>query len=385
MLRSVLAFAIAATFLGLGLGRFAFSPLIPELIAARWVEVSAAQAIGAANLIGYLVGALAAAPAVRLMPERVLCLASGILVVLSYAMFFAPLGLSWFWLARFLAGVGGGVLMVVGTAASGRQLAVLGKRRFQPILFTGLGLGALFAALFLPYLIEYGVEASIFVLLALSTAALAVLWASSGFPMKGIGPAPTTSARPSRPSPTVILVLLAYGCEALGFVMHTVYLPDMLRRNVGYSEVEIGVSWAFFGIGACAGPLIVLLMRRVMSDFTALWSAFLVKAAGVSLVLVTTSLPAASLSLFIVGALTPGIVILTSGALSLSAPPDRYLKLWAAATAIFALGQMTSGMIIAAISAEGYLPALILSVTVLLVGATLAFLAQRLIPREVQT
>jgi len=382
MLRSVLIFAISAMFLGLGLGRFAFSPLIPELVGNDWLDVGAAQAVGAANLVGYLIGALLAKPALRLTNERTLCVLSGALVFLSYDLLIMPFGVGWFWIMRFLAGVGGALLMVVATSAAGRQLAALDRKQFQPMVFVGIGLGALFAAICLPQVLAYGIEVSIVALMVFSGVALAALWWSSGFLQRDIAPRSSSEGSVSRTGWGVYLILLAYGFDALGFVMHTVYLPDMLRRAYGHTEGQVGLSWAMFGIGACVGPLFVMLLRRVLSVSNALWIAFALKAVGVALVLVATDPITASLSLFIVGMLTPGIVILTSGALSAAAPPDRYLALWAGGTALFALCQMLSGMFIAATSAQGYEAALILSVIVLATGAILALTSKRVLQQE---
>lgn len=374
-LRPILIFAVSAMFLGLGLGRFAFSPLIPELIDAGWLAVPAAQTIAAANLIGYFAGAVLASPALRIMDERRLCILSGGLVVLSYGMFAVPLGPVWFWLARFLSGMGGALLMVVGTTAAMRQLAVIGRQRLQPVVFVGIGLGALFAALFLPALLHHGITVSLLALLVFSAVALALLWNNGGFLSRIRLPAAPAGRPMTGIGWGVVLIVVAYGCDALGFVMHTVYLPDMLRRAYGFTEAQVGAVWAFFGIGACLGPGFVMILRRALPVLSALWLAFALKAGAVLLVLVITTPATASLSLFMVGMLTPGIVILTSGALAAAAPPERYLGLWSVATAVFALCQMIGGMVIAAISGQGYGPALILSVMVLMLGAALSFMA----------
>lgn len=382
MLRSVLIFAISAMFLGLGLGRFAFSPLIPELVESGWLDVGTAQSVGAANLVGYLVGALLAKPALRLTSERTLCVLSRALVFLSYDLLILPFGAGWFWIMRFLAGIGGAMLMVVATAAAGRQLTALDRKQLQPMVFVGIGLGALFAAICLPQLLVYGIDVSIAALMAFSGIALATLWWSSNLLHRDIVPRSSSMGPVSRTSWSVALILLAYGFDAMGFVMHTVYLPDMLRRSYGHTEGQIGLSWAMFGIGACFGPLLVMLLRRVLSVSNALWIAFALKALGVALVLVAIDPITASLSLLIVGMLTPGIVILTSGALSAAAPPDRYLELWAGGTALFALCQMMSGMFIAATSAQGYETALVLSVIVLGTGAVLVFSSKYFLQKE---
>src|SRR5688500_8418006 len=51
---------LCATLVGIGLARFAYTPLIPALIAAGWFTPAQAAYLGAANLAGYLAGALLA-------------------------------------------------------------------------------------------------------------------------------------------------------------------------------------------------------------------------------------------------------------------------------------------------------------------------------------
>src|SRR5262249_33019667 len=48
---------LCAILVGIGLSRFAYTPLLPELIAAHWFAPSQAAYLGAANLAGYLAGA----------------------------------------------------------------------------------------------------------------------------------------------------------------------------------------------------------------------------------------------------------------------------------------------------------------------------------------
>ena len=56
---------LCASPIGIGLSRFAFTPLLPELIAEHWFPASSAAYLGAANLAGYLAGASLARPACR--------------------------------------------------------------------------------------------------------------------------------------------------------------------------------------------------------------------------------------------------------------------------------------------------------------------------------
>src|SRR5207248_7065407 len=94
-LRATMA-ALSANLVGIGLARFGYTPLIPALIAAGWFRPSAAVYLGAANLAGYLAGALGARwIAARTGTATALRLA----MLLTAASLFAcafPLGFGWF-------------------------------------------------------------------------------------------------------------------------------------------------------------------------------------------------------------------------------------------------------------------------------------------------
>ena len=54
--------AFCASLIGIDLARFAYSPPLPAIVGAHWFEPAIAVYLGAANLAGYLVGALFARP-----------------------------------------------------------------------------------------------------------------------------------------------------------------------------------------------------------------------------------------------------------------------------------------------------------------------------------
>ena len=52
----------SASLVGIGLARFAYTPLLPAIVGAHWFAPSTAAYLGAANLAGYLAGAVLARP-----------------------------------------------------------------------------------------------------------------------------------------------------------------------------------------------------------------------------------------------------------------------------------------------------------------------------------
>lgn len=155
---------LCASLDSIGLARFAFTPLIPELIQAHWFPASSVIYLGAANLAGYVCGALIGrAVGARLGNERTLRL----MMVWITAAFLAcavPLSFGWYFSWRFMSGMAGGVVMVLVASATPRfgravwmlylQYALMATAAVVPMVFLvdfiarGLGAGTHLGSVF---------------------------------------------------------------------------------------------------------------------------------------------------------------------------------------------------------------------------------------------
>src|SRR6202012_1478507 len=102
-----------ASLVGIGLARFAYSPLLPAIIGAHWFDASMAAYLGAANLAGYLAGALLGRPFAVRMGSVAALRAMMALTSLAFFTCAFPVSFAWFFSWRFLSGVSGGALMVL--------------------------------------------------------------------------------------------------------------------------------------------------------------------------------------------------------------------------------------------------------------------------------
>ena len=105
--------ALCASLVGIGLARFAYTPLIPALVAEDWFGPAEAAYLGAANLAGYLAGALLARPMAARTSAAVVLRAMMVLATVAFFACALPLSFWWFFIWRSAAGFSGGVLMVL--------------------------------------------------------------------------------------------------------------------------------------------------------------------------------------------------------------------------------------------------------------------------------
>lgn len=334
-----------ATLCGVGLSRFAYTALMPAMVQAGWFSPSQTAYLGAANLLGYLVGALSAhALTERLGARRVLGAAFAA-VALSFALSSVPQSFAGFFAWRFAAGVAGAILMVIGPSV-GMSAAPVGRRAvLGPLMFSGIGWGALLAATVVPTLAARGLPAVWWALVALAALA-GGLGVRAGARLAASAAAPVAAAGASgglRWSAAVLLVMLAYACDAAGFIPHTVFWVDYLAREQHLGATYAATQWAVFGLGAIVGPMTAAWCAARWDWHRAVVGGYAVKAVGVGLPLLWFSLGGHTLSSFLVGALSPGVAALTSGRLMQLVGPAAHKQVWGYATAVFALAQAVSG------------------------------------------
>lgn len=376
-----------AVLCGVGLSRFAYTALMPAMVQAGWFTPSQAAYLGAANLLGYLIGALSAhALTERLGVRRVLgsCLA---VVALSFVLSSVAQPFASFFLWRFAAGVAGAILMVVGPSASMAAAPPQRRAALGPLMFSGVGWGALMSATVVPTLLSQGLSAVWWALALLASACAWAGWRASAHlhpPLHAAAVVPDTAALacgigPLRASRAVLLVMLAYACDAAGFIPHTVFWVDYLAREQQLGAAYAASQWAFFGLGAIVGPITAAWCASRWDWPRTLSSGYAIKAVGVGLPLIVFSYGGHAVSSFLVGALSPGLAALTSGRLMQLVGPRHHKQYWGYATAVFALMQAVSGYAMAWLygTAGVYRPLFVAGLACMSLGWGLAWLSSR--------
>lgn len=342
--RGVLA-ALLAVIVGIGLSRFAYSALMPLLVEAGWVSSAEAGYLGAANLAGYLLGAVIglAEPAQR--QARVLLRASMLLAGMAFVFSALPVGFWWLAGWRVMAGVTGGTLMVLAAPAIMPLVPRHRQGLMSGVVFSGVGFGVVIAALLVPVLAGTGPAAAWIALGVLCLAATAVAWrAWPAVPAAPAGGRPASVAELLRVQPAVAVTALIYGLTAFGLVPHMVFLVDFIARGLGQGLASGGFYWALFGIGAIAGPLAAGWLADAMGARPALNLVLLLQIPLVALPALADSPWALSLSSCLVGGALSGLVTLTASRMrELAAGAHQRTAFWSIATVAFAVGQATGG------------------------------------------
>ena len=245
-----MAAGCSATFLGIGLSRFAYSPLLPAMVQSGWLGPGAAGALGAANLGGYLAGALAATLVGRSIGIGRALKFCMLLSAAAFAFCAIRGSLLWFLPWRVLAGFTGGVLMVL--AGPAVQAAVPPRMRGLAggVTIAGVGFGIIFGAVLVPAVLPYGLPAAWLALCAAGLAVSALTWAF--WPPAAIPSRQRAFAAARVPGAGRLIAV--YALASFAATPHMLWWPDFIARGLGWGTTEAALFWLLFGIAAACGP-----------------------------------------------------------------------------------------------------------------------------------
>ena len=342
--RVVVACGLVALAVAMGIGRFAFTPLMPLMQRDGTLAASAGAEWAAANYIGYLVGALTASRFAR--DPRVGLrwgLAGVVATTLAGACAFAP----WMGaLSRAAAGVFSAWVLV---SASSWGLAELARRRQPQLgawLYTGVGLGIALAGT-LAWLGGRQPAAWLWLELGLLAAAG---WAVVGRGLRGerqptsMAPSAIAAARLSG-NGTKGLVF-CYGAFGFGYIVPATFLPAMARQQVD-DPLVFGLTWPLFGLAAA-------LSVAGAARWLGAWPRRRVWALAQGLMALGTALPLASQALWALAAsavLVGGtFMVATMAGLQMAREqrPADPTPLLARMTVAFAAGQIAGPLLVRA-------------------------------------
>lgn len=335
--------------IGMGLGRFSYTPMVPTLIASGSLSEAEAGYVGATNLGGYLLGGLAV-PWLLRRADRVVWLRVAIcLSVLCLCASIVPGGFLWLAFWRGLVGISVAVIMILGIS-SATATAPAGRTGLaNAVAYTGVGTGILLAAAGLPWLLSVGEIWAWGGAAAIGLGALVVaLWAWAG-PAAEIArtiPPPPSTLGAARGDG--LRLVLAQGLFAVGLVPHSIYWVDYLVRSLGWSSAAAGGQWVLFGAAAIAGTLVWGRIGDRIGFRPALIAVYLSLAVGAVLPVLVTAPPAIVVSSLLVGA-QPGLTAIIAGQAQRVMGSGSMLGLWRWMVLSVGASQMVGGYALVAL------------------------------------
>ncbi|WP_373187148.1 YbfB/YjiJ family MFS transporter [Halopseudomonas sp.] len=371
----VLCAGIFSLMLTLGVARFAYTPMLPQMQVQAGLGVVDAGWLAAINYAGYLSGALLASFIGDLRLKDRLYRWGILLAVVSTVIMATSTNL-WIWgLSRFIAGLSSAAGMLLGSALILNWLMRHGQRSELGIQFSGIGLGialcAALIAMFDPWL-DWRDQWLALSVLGIVLAIPALRWLP---PPDTSGKTSSGAAMPDSPPSRLYLQLFmaAYFCAGIGYVVSATFIVAIVEQLPGLSG-RGNLAFLLLGIGAAPACIIWDLVARRSGELNALIMAALLQVVGILLPVLHHSLWAALLGAWLFGATFIGMVSLV---LTMAGRyyPTRPARMMGRMTLAYGLAQIIGPALTGMLAARfgGYAIGLWFAAAVMLLGAFLLF------------
>jgi MFS family permease len=349
----------------MGIGRFAYTPILPLMTAQAALTPQAAGALATANYVGYLAGALAGTASPRLARSTVAWRTALVALVVTLAtMPLLPNMIAWLAL-RTVAGFASAVVFVIAVN--------LMMDHLPPHLpgwgFGGVGLGiALSGALVLTLPAEAGWQGAWWTSATLAAALAAVAWAIRGG-HRSADAAPTTSPPPRpRVNRWFAVLFISYTLEGIGYIIAGTFLVAAIRQT---SSGWLGSgAWLFVGLAAVPSAALWAWLCARWSHPTLLAGALLLQAFGIALPALAPGPVAALVGAFLFGATFIGVSTMALAAGRLLGFPGAVALL----TSGYSVGQIVGPVAVTPLLHQGFSHALLVAAVVVLASALVAWL-----------
>ncbi len=334
-----IAFAgMAALAVAMGIGRFAFTPLLPLMQDDAGLSVAAGGYLASANYLGYFAGALLATRLHLRDDSAVL----GSMLVIGVATMLMGFTDSYpLWLAlRLVAGIANAWIAIFAFSWCLDRLAALRRPLLNSLIFAGVGAGTMIVGALCVLLSGWSARSQ---QLWLVLGVLALTVTAAVWPVyRDGGDLPHAAARPAgRAVPwsrEAVLLVFCFGVSGFGYIIPATFLPAMARAIVDDPAV-FGWAWPVFGAAAMASTLAAATLLRDFDPRRVWMTCHFVMAAGVVMPVLADGLAAIMLAALCVGG-TFMVITMLSIQEARAVSGAHVVQLTAAMTAAFAFGQI---------------------------------------------
>jgi hypothetical protein len=389
----------------MGIGRFAFTPLLPLMLSESSVTLAGASLLASANYFGYLLGALACTfqPWIwrRLgwatsVNGPKLVRAGLVATVLLTAGMAVHLPAAWPWL-RFAAGVASAVVFLYTSGWCLEQLARRQVPAMGALIYVGPGGGIVASGLVASALVALQAPAAagwltFGVLAAVLTATVwKVFDARLGIAASAAGTGQDTSAVPPLHAGGLQLALLAlaYGIAGIGYIITATFLPVIARQALPGSP-WLDLFWPLFGAGVMLGAIGASRLRAGGDLRIRLAGCYALQAIGVAASLVSPTLAGFAFGSLLLGVPFTAITFFAMQEVR-RVRSQQATSFMGLLTAVYGVGQIAGPPLAAwlvarsASAAEGFTVSLWIASALLAIGAVLYLAIARAYPMVQRT
>ncbi len=375
---NILLAGIISLFIGVGVARFSFTSLLPSMLSTDALSLTFAGVLASMNYAGYLAGSIFAI-FIKDINTKIKYFRLGvILCVLSTVVMGITINEVFWLLGRVIAGFGSAMLLVVGAAIVMTKLNFEDKTKAMGIYFSGIGIALVSSDIISRYVLSFSSWENSWIVLTFCALFLAFypLYILS-FDKEIFQKNEKHPFNKALFSPFVLVLIVAYFTEGVGFVIQGTFLPTILKSIEGLETVA-SLSWLLVGLAGIPSSIIWMRLAHKYGSINIIIIAMSLQIIGILIPTLTTNM---YLNLFcgvLYGATFVGLVALfmnLGGKLAGKNP----VMLMGALTTAYGIGQVTAPLYAVSLTqlTGNYNYALYLTALIVLFGVCILLIAKK--------
>ncbi len=379
----VLVASVIAVVVMVGVARFSYTPMIPEMVEALGLSKSVVGMLATVNYAGYLTGALLITR-VSNLDLKVKLYQLGLVVAVVSTVLMGYTTEVWLWFVlRFVSGLSTSAGMLLGAGLLMSWLIKNNQKSELGVFFSGIGLGIVLTAVVAELIRDaftWDQQWVIYGLVALVLLVPAWCWMpdyrACALPRTGGEGAGDERSRFIR------ILQLAYFCAGVGYVVTATFLVA-IAESIPELSGHGWLIWLIAGLAATPACWLWDVFSRRWGQWLALYLAYTLNAVSILMLIVNTSMASVMLSAVIYGASFIGIVSMMLAMVGRVFPenPSRPMS---RLTFSYGIAQMLAPAVVGYLAdVEGnYTNGLWLTLLVMALGVVMLHLACRAKDRE---
>lgn len=375
---NILLAGIIGLFIGVGVARFSYTSLLPSMLADNTLSLTFSGILASINYVGYLSGSIFAI-FIKDINTKVKYFRLGIILCILTTIIMGVTTNEILWLlGRVIAGFGAAMALVVGAAIVMTKLNFQDKTKAMGIYFSGIGIALASSDIISRYILSFSSWQNSWIVLTFCAIAVAA------YPLYILSFDKEISQKNEKHpfnkalfSPFVVVLIVAYFTEGVGFVIQGTFLPTILKSIEGLESVA-GLSWLLVGLAGIPSSIIWMRLAHKYGSVNIIIIAMSLQIVGILIPTFSTNMYLNLFSGILYGATFVGLVALfmnLGGKLAASNP----VMLMGALTTAYGIGQVTAPLYAVSLThlTGNYNYALYLTAAIVLFGVLILLLAKK--------
>ncbi|NEU32058.1 YbfB/YjiJ family MFS transporter [bacterium LRH843] len=330
---------ICSLIIAMGIGRFAYTPILPLMQQDLSFSNAVAGYLATTNYAGYLVGALLTG-VISFKQHRTRYLRISLVISIATT---ASMGLfhSYFlwYIFRFLSGVASSFVFVLASSIVLDKLAVKNKSNLSGIFYGGVGLGIFLTGLMIPLLNRSLKWEGAWIGVAAVSVVLALfvwIWMKDDQDSKGKKKQEANAQ--SSPVTWLPWLIAAYGLEGLGYIVTGTFIVAIAAETPSF-QGDATFVWMVVGLAAIPSCILWSSLAKKWGFVKPLLLAMTLQSIGIAMPALWLSQSGLIISAILFGATFMGITTLTT-TFARQMNPSNSSRIIGYLTAVYAVGQM---------------------------------------------